>query len=85
MSRFLLAGALVVGAVSIFRRDLARIVGVLRAPTTAFIKDVRRELEERPSPGGGADGTAGASGSPSPVVAKDKDDAPKRGGDDGLR
>lgn len=58
MSRYVLMGALIVGAASVFRRDLARVVNALRAPATTFIQDVRRELEERPT-GDASSGSAG--------------------------
>ena len=49
--RALLTGALVMGIVHVFRRDLTRIIGALRAPTQHFIKEVQRELEEKKTEG----------------------------------
>jgi hypothetical protein len=37
--------ALFAGAVHVFRRDITRVVGVLKKPTENFIKEVKNELE----------------------------------------
>ena len=37
--------AIVVGAVKVFRKDIARIAETLRGPVQNFVKEVRHELE----------------------------------------
>ena len=37
--------ALAAGAAHVFRRDIAKVVGVLRKPTENFIKEVKSEID----------------------------------------
>lgn len=37
--------AVIAGILHVFRRDVARIVGVLRKPTENFIKEVKKEID----------------------------------------
>ncbi len=37
--------ALFAGAVHVFRRDITRVVGILKKPTENFVKEVKNELE----------------------------------------
>lgn len=53
----------IVGTVgSVFRRDVVRILAALQKPARAFVRDVKRELEETKTGGAAASGTAAAPG-----------------------
>jgi hypothetical protein len=43
--------AVVAGILHVFRRDVARIVGVLRKPTENFLRDVKKEIDTGATPG----------------------------------
>ncbi len=56
--RTVIVVALIAGAASVFRRDIARVVGVLRKPTENFIRDVKGEIDAA-SKAAGPSATAG--------------------------
>lgn len=37
--------ALVAGVAHVFRRDIVRIIGAVRAPAATFLRDVKKELD----------------------------------------
>jgi hypothetical protein len=49
--RTLVGLALIAGVVHVFRKDLTRIVSVLRKPTQQFLQEVKKELGNAPPPG----------------------------------
>ncbi len=54
--------ALFAGAVHVFRRDIARVVGVLKKPTENFIREVKHEIDTGNKPAGALASKAAGSG-----------------------
>jgi len=46
LTRFVVVAAIAGAAFHVFRRDLSRLAARLRGPATAFVRDVRREINE---------------------------------------
>jgi hypothetical protein len=70
--RTIIIVALVAGAASVFRRDIARIAGVLRKPAENFIRDVKDEIDKGAGPaaaGRALSGSASASGAAEKAAA----------------
>lgn len=79
--RGLILAALIAGTISVFRKDLTRILAALRKPTQSFIRDVASELEASskagaaaaapppPLPTGAATSAAAAAAAAAPAAA----------------
>ncbi len=57
-SRALLTFAVITGIAHVFRRDLKRVVGVLKKPTETFVKELKNEIEASKAAGATGEATS---------------------------